>query len=357
MPDIKPIDITFKAPEHIKKHLQADKEELYSISEEYRDVFHPSITKKLGKLFSSAKSKNFERRKKELERKLTDIKNEVTRIFLQYHEDEEIRKAGEACLNTIDDYCKKAGIKIIKITKGYVSYAPTIIRSLTAAKSLLEEIGKTLGSDAEFKKVTDDIKLKSEELVKKVYEAESWGIEEIEEYKKGKKELDAELDKVGEVVNIFFCFGEYNGKLKELIGGFEKGENWEKIKKESNDLLIIVNKLKKDTAEKIQKEEKVSNVAEVIKGAWDQLTKSASIEEINKKIEFAKKLDTYKVFDWNMGAGIEHSLKPLNELKNSSKYGNNILCESQDCLPIARGKAKLKHSISSTMAWGHNQNH
>ena len=70
---------------------------------------------------------------------------------------------------------------------------------------------------------------------------------------------------------------------------------------------------------------------------------------MNKKIEFAKELEKYVVFDNNMGVEIKNANDTLQKMKET-QYGQYINCASQPCLKIAKAKRKMvpQYSHGST---------
>ncbi len=364
--------IKFKpnAPENIKEELKKISQDLTKVPEKYKDVLKPSVKKKIEKLFSLKEKKKLEEKRKELEKELKKAKEEVARIFSTYYEDRDIRLLGNACINTIDMYCKKAGIKKIP-THSHASLAAEIKSSLKDIRAFLE---KTEEDATKLKDIVDSMN-KEEEVNQKlaamdenfksfkqnVTHIKAQGVDTeqydklIEKFEKIKSEnKNAKKSQINQQAGESLqekeeCDSRFAQLIKKLD---DSSQDWEKtdadLKAFSKDIEKLEKKLKeiiKMSKEPIFKPDEELDKIELELNAYNK--------EIDKKIEFVEKLKNYYVFDWNMGVKeLNDSLKSLPELKELvGKNADNVKYESQPCLPIAKGEKKLEPQYDHSADW------
>lgn len=378
MPANKSYDVNFEfsAPNDMRQKLEDYGEALRKIPKEYKDVFDPSIKKRLGKLFSSTQNKKLEWQKQELESKLKILKNEVVRIFLTYYEDKDIRSKGATRIKTIDDYCKKAGIKKIE-TKGYSSIAFAVNNSLKKIKISFEKINDDVNTlkvaypkivqEDNFRGKISEIKDGSVECNAKRVAAEKLGINvNTEEYRNLFPNLQGVLSKKAETKKV-----KERANIEEQLREFEKCDfqfdalvaklrlrntdsEWKKILQDLRELLKDLEGLSKRLPITVRK---VNAIVFYSEGDIDELSGQLQeyTQELDRKIEFAdKELKSYKVFDNNKGLDVSFSYKGKQAQKTEiEKIWNGSWVAgrkadpqyfkggSQDCLPIAQGKEKL----------------
>ena len=321
------------------------------------------MPKKYEKIRKTLIKKKREELKIDLETDLKILRNVVGRIYYSYRENSKIARDGEACLNSIEDYCKKAKIKlpppkvayrnlglaIKNIYSDFVKYSESFIKAATPLNTLmsklpiLEKVGKA--------KADLDQKLDNAKSLGISTENYSGLVNSLEAIMSWRENLlpPKEIDnyKLGESMK------DYTSTFKELVERCNKGDDWGKIEK---DFYKLLQDFKKSNAElqKLIKKVKSVKTPEKIGKIGEQVRTAA--KELDLKIEFANKLTGYKVFDNNMGLDIKFSyLKEEEQKKKIEEIWNQALVAgrkanpnffkhgSQDCLPIAQGKNRLKN--------------
>ncbi len=335
------------------------------IPKKYRKILNPSAINTLTKALSRSEKEKIEELKKNLKSELEFFRNLVARICYSYWADSDVRKTGEACLNSIEKYCKKVNIKLPppKVTyhdlglaiKNIYSDFVKYLESFTKAANILYSLMSKLSVLEKVRKVKAD-------LDQKLAKAKSLGIN-TENYSELVNNLGAimswrenslppkEIDnyKLGESMK------DYTSKFKELVERCNKGDDWGEIEKEFYKLLQDLKKSNVELQELMKKvkpvkipltPEKIGKIGEQVRTA---------LKELDSKIEFSNKLAGYKVFDNNMGLDIKFSyLKEEEQKKKIEEIWNQAWVAggkanpkffkhgSQDCLSIAQGKKRLE---------------
>lgn len=389
MPLDNPIDFKFSAPRGTVERLDRIKKELLEIPKQYKDVLNPSFKSKVGKLLTSKGKQEFNKKKAELEQSLKPKKEEVTKVYSEHYADKDIRKMGSILLNTIESYCKKAGIKTIetKLHNPYSTHVKMVLEEINKIankmRGNLEDLrGKAIlidqeealfGSLQELQRDSAEVQKKGEECTRNYKDqvaervASALG-KDIEAIEKEHKTCDADIAKslvgirdqdekalVRRTLEAFDRFGTGYDELLESIS--REGADYQKAEVNFKRFLKDLQAFEKDFAKEVKDSDKLRfsshrGVADIKASLQGLGTRLEAITKKAKKInEFAKEMEKYKVFDANMGVETKDSLSALTGLQKTT-YGHNILCASQDCFPIAIGEKPLQqqynHSKDST---------
>ncbi len=339
----------FKIPKDVDDRRKNLKKTLSYVEGKYSSIIGKSIKKRLIRKIKFNKEIN----KSNLEKELKKIKEELNILYSTYYYDKNFRRKVENQIDKVNTICAEADIKSLKNVKIDLKKYPFLgdlikekLKTIENKNELLDkkikdikQINNTLKGNNTF---IEDFSSKKKPLKQKIKEGEKYGINVSEEKKLVIIKLGEKNSQKGKYDEVLKKFEKEETEWKNSLETYAKIENF-KIKIGVLSRLI----LKMDSfLEEINKLGKIECTSETkIDGELLKKIESAT-KKLEEKIEFAKKLEEYVVFDNNMGVKIEHARKSLNEIKTAGSYGNYINCESQNCLKIAKGEKRMEEQYN-----------